>query len=264
MQLIYDSGYTYSVTGSATQQLVLLQGWATRLSLYDELVEFLSQKYQVTCLGLPGFGSVNEPPEPWGVEEYADYVSGFLEARGIKQATLLGHSYGGRVAIALAARESLPFEVERLVLVDAAGIRLDKSAAQRRKESRFKALRRLTEIPLVYQSFPDLIDDWRSRQGSSDYRNASPLMKKVLVKAISYDQRSQLSDLGIDATLIWGESDTAVPRALAEEMDRLIGEPASLDIVPDAGHFPFIENPVVFYEVLGTRLGINEGEGGAQ
>ena len=90
--------------------LVVLQGWGTGMEIYDSVAAAVNDSYSVVQFDLPGFGASDEPEEPWNVDAYADFFCSFMKELGIKKATLLGHSYGGRVIIKLAARDSLPFE----------------------------------------------------------------------------------------------------------------------------------------------------------
>ena len=64
---------------------------------------------------MPGFGESGEPQSSWGVDDFADCVLEFIQFCGIQKAILLGHSHGGRVSIKIANRQSLPFELTKLV-----------------------------------------------------------------------------------------------------------------------------------------------------
>ena len=170
---------SYKISGpEGVDTLVVLQGWGTEMSLYDSVAAAVSDSYRVIQFDLPGFGNSDEPREPWNVDAYADFFCSFMEALGIKKAVLLGHSYGGRVIIKLAARESIPFEIEKIVLVDSAGVMPERSASQKFKVRMYKIKRNFLTSKPVHSMFPEVIDYWMSKQGSEDYRNASPMMKK--------------------------------------------------------------------------------------
>ena len=144
----YDISYKISGPEGA-DTLVVLQGWGTEMSLYDSVAAAVSDSYRVIQFDLPGFGNSDEPREPWNVDAYADFFCSFMEALGIKKAVLLGHSYGGRVIIKLAARESIPFEIEKIVLVDSAGVMPERSASQKFKVRMYKIKRNfLTSKPV--------------------------------------------------------------------------------------------------------------------
>ena len=101
---------------------VILEGWGTNIPVYDSVAATINTKMKVLLFDLPGFGESDEPKEAWSVDDYSDFFIKLLDALGIKKCTLIGHSYGGRMIIKLAVRESIPFEIKRIVLIDSAGI----------------------------------------------------------------------------------------------------------------------------------------------
>lgn len=239
----------YRITGEGEQTVVILQGWGTTLAVYDSIANSLSTKYRVVAFDFPGFGGSDEPKEAWGVSEYADFFIKFMNALGVKQATLMGHSYGGRVIIKLANRQDLPFTIERIVLIDSAGIMPKRTFKQKFRQKRYKLLKRIVNLRPIHAICPKLIEEWKSKQGSADYRNASPMMKQCMVKAINEDLTDLLSGVGYEVLLIWGENDTATPLSDAKLMEERMPN-AGLAVIKNAGHFCFVEQPVVFYNIL--------------
>ena len=250
MNIVVD-GYniSYKITGEGGETVVMLQGWGTHLGMYDSVAAALNEKYRFVQFDLPGFGASDEPREAWNVDAYADFFLKFMEALGIKKAALVGHSYGGRVIIKLAARENLPFEITRIVLIDSAGILPKKTFAQKAKIRKYKVLKKILNMKIVYALFPEVIDDWRSRQGSADYRAASPMMRKCLVMAVNEDLTELLPKIRQDTLLIWGDKDTATPIGDAKLMEAKIPN-NGLVVLTGAGHFSFLEQPQVFRNVM--------------
>ncbi len=188
--IINDLEINYKITGpeDAAETAVILQGWGTDLTIYDSVAAAINDSYRVVQLDLPGFGESQEPPEAWNVDAYCDFFCDFMEALGISRTALIGHSYGGRMIIKMAARSSageLPFGITKIVLVDSAGVMPQRSAVQNFKVKRYKAMRKFLTSKPVHSLFPEVIDYWMSKQGSEDYRNASPVMKKCLVMAVN-------------------------------------------------------------------------------
>lgn len=245
------NGYNicYNKKGEGDETVVILQGWGTHLGMYDSIADILKEKYTVIQFDFPGFGGSDEPREPWNVDAYADFFCELMRELGVKKATLIGHSYGGRVIIKLAARESIPFEIKNIVLIDSAGIMPKRSFAQKMKIKRYKVLKKILNMKLVYALFPELIDDWRSRQGSADYRNASDMMKKCMVMAVNEDLTDLLPKIKQETLLIWGDKDTATPIGDAKIMDEMIPD-SGLAVIPGTGHFSFLENPGVFAGIM--------------
>ncbi len=229
--------------------VVMLHGWASNSALFRPSAEAVSAKYYVLAPDLPGNGVTPEPPGVWCVDDYADFVIAFIAHFGVKRVILLGHSFGGRVIIKMANRENLPFEIEKLILVDSAGIRPEKSAAQKRKEGVMKFGKKLLA------GSPALLDKMQGMVGSADYRAASPLMRQILVNTVNEDLEPLLPGIKYSTLLIWGTLDTATPIADAEKMERLIPE-AGLARIEGCGHFAFIENPGLYGAILASFLGL--------
>lgn len=239
----------YKISGNGDETVVMLQGWGTDLGVYDSVAESINEKYTFVQFDLPGFGGSDEPREAWNVDAYADFFCKFMDALHIKKAILIGHSYGGRVIIKLAARKQLSFEISRIVLIDSAGILPKRTFIQKVNIKKYKLLKKILNMKMVYAMFPELIDDWRSRQGSADYRNASPMMRNCLVMAVNEDLTGLLPEIKQDTLLIWGDMDTATPISDAKIMEEKIPN-SGLAVLKGAGHFSFLEQPTVFRNIM--------------
>ncbi len=244
---------TYKISGEGKKNAVMLQGWGTHFGVYDSVASALGDDYRFIQFDFPGFGGSDEPREVWGVDEYADFFCKLMEKLEIKEALLLGHSYGGRVIIKLAAREKLSFTIERIVLIDSAGIMPKKTFRKQLKIRTYKVLKALYSLKFVHFLFPEIIDDWKSRQGSEDYRNASPMMKKVLVKSVNEDLTELLPSIRQETLLIWGDKDTATPLSDGKTMESMI-EGSGLAVISGTGHYSFLEKPVVFKNIMKAFL----------
>lgn len=250
MNIVVD-GYNicYKVTGEGDETVVILQGWGTNLGVYDSVANAISEKYKVVQFDLPGFGSSDEPREGWNVDAYCDFFEKFMAALEIKKATLIGHSYGGRMIIKLATRENLSFEIDRIVLIDSAGIVPKKTAKQKFRTKKYKVMKKIFSNKVVYALFPELVDEWRSRQGSADYRNASPRMRQCLVMAVNEDLTHLMPSIKQDTLLVWGDKDTATPIGDAKIMEEKIPH-AGLCVLEGTGHYSFLEQPAKFRGII--------------
>jgi pimeloyl-ACP methyl ester carboxylesterase len=256
MNIVVD-GYNicYKITGDGENTVVMLQGWGTDLGVYDSVANTINEEYRFVQFDFPGFGGSDEPREPWNVDAYADFFCKFMQALQIKKATLIGHSYGGRVIIKLANRNNIPFEIEKIVLIDSAGVLPKKTFHQKFKIKKYKILKQFLNLKIVYFLFPELIDDWRSRQGSADYRNATPMMRQCLVMAVNEDLTELLSGIRQETLLIWGDKDTATPISDAKLMEEKIPN-SGLAVIEGTGHFSFLEQPTVFKNIMRSYFGI--------
>ena len=243
----------YNVAGDGKKTVVVLQGWGTTMAVYDVVVKALSAKYKVVTLDLPGFGSSTEPKEGWSVDDFVDFFLKFMKELGISSAVLIGHSYGGRMIIKLAARHQKEFEIQKIVLLDSAGIVRPKSFKTKLKIRRYKILKFFADLGISRFFFGDLIDEWKKKQGSEDYRNSSPIMRQCLVKAVNEDLTPLLSKIGEETLLIWGENDTATPLSDGKLMEEKIPN-SGLAVIPGAGHYSFLDNPGLFTGIINAFL----------
>ncbi|NLL37276.1 MAG: alpha/beta hydrolase [Fretibacterium sp.] len=238
--------------------VLFLHGWGVDHSSFGEAFERTRGHYRVCALDLPGFGRSEEPPAAWGVGDYADFVLAFLAEREIREAVLVGHSFGGRIAIKLAALQGA-LQVPKLVLVDSAGVPPVRTLSQRLRTFFYKTARRLLSIPPLRERTSGFIERWRIRRASTDYRNASPRMRECLVRVVNEDLTPLMPLISCPTLLIWGENDTATPVSDARVMERLIPD-AGLVVFKNAGHYSFLDQSYAFGRVLDSFLGIVRAE----
>ena len=99
-----------------TPPVVLIHGWAASGRWFDNLTPLLAARYRVYRVDLLGHGGSEKPKDGYTMEEQADRVAAALERLRVKRALVAGHSTGGEVAIALAARH--PQLARALAVID--------------------------------------------------------------------------------------------------------------------------------------------------
>lgn len=210
--------------GGAEPRVVALHGWGRSGADFVDPLAGLD----ALALHLPGFGPSAPPPEVWGTSEYAAHVAAALAEVG--PTVLVGHSFGGRVAVRLAA--SRPELVRALVLT---GVPLVRATAAPKPSLRLRVAKRLVAWRLAPAA---LVERARRNAGSADYRAAEGVMRGVLVRTVGEDYREDLEAVaasGIPVRMVWGEADDAAPLAGARLATGLVPR-AVLDVVPGAGH----------------------------
>ena len=155
------------------QDIVLLHGWGQNIEMMKPLGDKLVD-YRITILDLPGFGFTEEPKDIWTVKDYASYLDEFLKAVNVKKPILIGHSFGGRIAIYYASC----YPVTKVVLFGAPCVREDTSLST--KEKFLKSVKKLPGMN-------HLSDLAKKHIGSADYRNATPMMRDILVQVVHQD-----------------------------------------------------------------------------
>lgn len=236
------------------ETVLVLHGWGSNITVHSAMIDLLSQKYRVIAPDMPGFGESEEPDEPWCVDDYVDFILEFLKGFGVSKLTLLGHSFGGRVIIKLCARD-LPFEVEKVILVDAAGVKPEASPEQKFKQAVYRKTKWVFSTALVKKLCPNLLDDLRKKNGSADYNAASDTMKKTLVNVVNEDLTELMPAVKCPTLLIWGRLDTATPLSDGQTMEKLMPESA-LVVLENAGHFSFLDQSAQFLRILASFMNI--------
>jgi pimeloyl-ACP methyl ester carboxylesterase len=209
--------------GSSPPRVLAFHGWGrTRADLQAALGDLA-----VIAVDLPGFGSSPPPQEACGAAGYAGAVAPLLDhIEG--PALLVGHSFGGRVAVALAARH--PERVAGLVLTGAPLLR--RGGRRARPVFRFRLARAARRLGVLSDEQMEAV---RRRHGSADYRAARGVMRDVLVTVVNESYEDELSRIAAPVTLLWGRDDSAVPVEIAERAEALLDQ-ARLIVVEGAGH----------------------------
>ena len=238
----------YTVEGEG-MPVILMHGWGCNHSTLKSIEAQLTPGFKVYNVDFPGFGGSNEPSAVWGVEEYTSLIEVFARQEHIESPILLGHSFGGRVGILFASRN----KVHKLILVDAAGVKPRRSLRYYYKVYSYKAIKHALLFFLGKKRGETALNSYRAKVGSSDYSNASPMMRAILSKVVNEDLKSVMPKIACPTLLIWGANDTATPLADAKIMEKLIPD-AGLVSFDGVGHYSFLENPYQFAAVLKSFL----------
>ncbi|MCM1334214.1 MAG: alpha/beta hydrolase [Bacteroides sp.] len=244
----------YRKEGSG-ENVLLLHGWGSSAAPFAAIIETLKARYTVYAPDLPGFGETAEPPDPWDVGDYADFIVRFCEKTGIKKTILLAHSFGGRIVLKLLAREDCPIECDKVVLTGCAGIKPVPTARARLRARVYRIGKGFLSLKPMKALFPRALERLRDRHGSADYRAASPLMRQVLVKTVNEDLSPLLPKIRAEILLIWGANDDATPLSDGKRMEKEMPN-AALVTLENAGHYAFLDQQYTFLRVISSYLGV--------
>jgi pimeloyl-ACP methyl ester carboxylesterase len=226
----------YHEVGAGTPVL-LLHGWGSSLDSFKHLEKHLAPNFRVLLLDLPGFGGSEPPPTAWSLTDYVELVKAFMSKLDLVNPAVVGHSFGGRIAICLGAQGLL----SKLILASSAGVRPRRKPQYYIKVYSYKAAKHLLNLaPQKLRSA--LLEKLQQRFGSSDYRNASPILRKTLVNVVNEDLSRLLPDIKVPTLLLWGENDADTPLYQAKIMEKKIPD-AGLVVLKDAGHYSFLDKP---------------------
>ena len=231
------------------KDILILHGWGADIRTLSPMVNAWKDGFRVWTIDLPGFGKSEMPGPDWDVYKYAELVQKFVSAVGIENPILVGHSFGGRLCIILAANRMI--ECDKIILVDAAGIKPKHGIVYKAKVYSYKLAKKIAKVAGLFSKETE--EKIKSLFGSSDYKNANPLMKSVMVRVVNEDLTYLLPKIDKPTLLMWGENDDATPLSDAKLMEKLIPD-AGLVVIKGAGHFSYIEQPGYFAAVTNSFL----------
>lgn len=209
--------------------IVLLHGWGQNIEMMDMLGHPFEKDFRIIVLDFPGFGKTPEPDSFWSTTDYAKCLHQFLTSLKVKNPILIGHSFGGRVAISYAAI----YGAQKVVLLSAP-FRPNKNKKPNLKVKIYKFVKK---IPC----FKKLTNYLRNKWGSSDYKNASEIIRGSLVKIVNEDLTNYAKSIKCPTLLIYGSLDKDVPLKEAQDLEKLI-EDAGLIKYENAHHYAYLEN----------------------
>ncbi|MDQ3878376.1 MAG: alpha/beta hydrolase [Actinomycetota bacterium] len=243
-----DGAQARLIDAGEGEPVVVLHGWGGRIESMAPVLDCLSPAFRTIALDLPGFGDSAAPPEVWGTPDYARFVRRVLDALNVERAHFIGHSYGGKTSLYLAATD--PGAVGKLVVVDPTGLRTPPSFKARAKRAVSRAGRAAGALGPPGRALKEAI---YKRVASSDYRDAGA-MRPILVRVVNEDLAELLPDIAAPTLIVWGSHDDAVPLTHAYAMEKTIPD-AGLVVFEGAGHFPYLEQPDRFCRIVRHFLG---------
>lgn len=225
----------------AEKTLLFLHGWRSEGNVWKQIIdgikELENEKINMYALDFPGFGSSENPKKDFVLQDYVEITQEFIRKLGIKNPVLVAHSFGGRVAIKLAAEHKQ--EISKLVLVDSAGFVFNPDKKQ------MMNLIAKTVKPFFSPKFMQPLRKIIYKTiGAEDYL-ATPALQKTFVSIVSEDLSEYMEKISISTLIIWGEKDMETPFEFAGMMKGKIKN-SQLVVFEEAGHFSFLEQPKKF------------------
>ena len=225
LKKIKDLDINYVQYGKG-KDIILLHGWGQNIQMMDPVGKNLSDNFKITILDLPGFGSSEIPKFAYTINDYTEFLHEFILELHIDNPILIGHSFGGRIAINYSSK----YQVSKLVLFGSPFIVREKTGLK------VKILKTLKNISFLN----GIAETMKNHLGSEDYKAAKGVMREILVKTVNTDLREAASKINASTLLIWGENDQAVPVSEAKELEKTIRDSA-LIVLPGT-HYCYLEN----------------------
>ncbi|MFC1789617.1 alpha/beta fold hydrolase [Patescibacteria group bacterium] len=223
--------------------ILIIRGWESRIKNWQKLIILLENHgYKVYSPDLPGFGQNPPPQNPWSIDDYVGWVSDFCEKNNLSQIFLLGHSFGGGVAVKYSIK--YPDKIRKLILVG--------SAIVRRKTGHKKPIGKVARWikKISFMPFYPFIRKFAYRfVFKSDYPFEEGIMKETYLKVISENLIGYLFQINTPTLIVWGKKDDLTPVKDANLIKEKI-RGADLKILPEIGHNLHSEIPGKFADII--------------
>jgi len=233
--------------GEGPVRVIWLHGWGRRGEDFAAAANELARRGVASvALDLPGFGASPAPASPSGARGYAEMVAPVLREIGDGPFVLVGHSFGGTVASVIAADH--PEIIRSLVLTGAPLLRTPSASPS---PAPYRAVRWLHARGFVSDA---RMEAARQKYGSRDYRQATGVMRDVLVISVHESYEDELARLDVPVTLLWGDQDHEVPVDVAKRASVLLATTHTLRSLPGVGHLLPTEAPSELAIVVGALV----------
>ena len=210
-----------------SDSLVFLHGWGQNIEMMKMLADPFEDDFNIVIIDLPGHGKSQEPKRVYTLYDYVDCINELLKNLKIINPILIGHSFGGKLSLLYASK----YDVKKLVLL----------ASPYKKE--IKKLSLKTKILKTAKKIPILnkFEDFAKKHiGSTDYKNASPIMRQILVEHVNLDITEEVKKIKCSTLIIWGTNDLEVPVEEAYELEKLIKD-SGVVIYEGCTHYAYLE-----------------------
>lgn len=209
------------------KSIVYLHGWGQNIEMMEPIAKPLKDTHRLIIIDLPGFGKSDEPETAWTLDEYVEMLSSLLKELNINKPSLIGHSFGGKISLLYASKN----EVDKMILLAS-----PYKVKIKKQSLKVKLLKKAATIP----GLGNIAEKMKKHLGSTDYKNASPIMREILVKHVNTDLTEVAKKIKCPTFIIWGTNDEAVPVEDAYELEKLIKD-SGLTIYEGCTHYAYLE-----------------------
>lgn len=236
-----DIKINYIRYGKGKDTIVLLHGWGQNIEMMKMVADPFESDYDIIIIDLPGHGKSEEPKRVYTLYDFVDCVKSLLDSLKIKNPILIGHSFGGKISLLYASM----YEVKKLILFGSPF-----KCEIKKISLKTKMLKTAKKIPGLNK----LEEFAKKHIGSTDYKNASPLMRQILVEHVNLDITDDVKKIKCPTLILWGTLDDAVPVERAYELENLISD-AGVVIYENCTHYAYLERLGQTISVLKSFLG---------
>ena len=208
------------------KDILLLHGWGQNIEMMRPVGDKLEGN-RIIIVDLPGYGLSSEPDYAWSIYDYVECIKELLDSVDVKLPILIGHSFGGKISLAYASK----YDTEKLILFGSPF-----RPAIKKLSLKTKLLKKAKKIPGLNK-----LEGFAKRHiGSDDYKNASDMMRKILVDTVNLDITEEVKKIKCPTLIVWGTLDDAVPVEDAYILEKLIPD-SGVVVYEGCSHYAYLE-----------------------
>lgn len=220
--------------------IVLLHGWGQNIEMMRPIGDRLTNNH-IVIVDLPGYGQSQEPDYVWTIYDYVECIKELLDSLNISKPILIGHSFGGKICLVYASK----YDTEKLILF---------GSPYKKEVTKLSLKTKLLKTAKKIPGLNKLEGFAKKHIGSTDYKNASEMMRKILVSTVNLDITEDVKKIKCPTLIIWGTLDEAVPVSDAYELEKLIPD-AGVVVYEGCSHYAYLERLNQVVNVLQVFIG---------
>ena len=241
-----DITFYYEKHGTGKKQILILPGWGNTRETFRYMINAFKENYTIYIIDYPGLGKSPIPSKDLTIYDYTELIINFMKEQKIKKPIIIAHSFGGRITTLLSSYYKV--KLDKLILIDIAGIKQKKKLKSLIKEKIYKFLKKLSVfLPKLHQ------ETYKQKLlklfGSSDYSSLPQGMHQTFKNIINEDLTSYFKDIENETLIIWGNEDIDTPLKDAYKIKEMIKNSA-LIILKNAPHFSYLVYPYLTNQII--------------
>ena len=236
----------YEKHGNGKKTIIILPGWGDTRKTFNMLINYFENDYTIYIFDYPGFGRSIFPEYDLTIYDYTNIIRDFMENENIVNPIVIAHSFGGRIATLLSGYYKE--QIDKLILLDVAGIKPHKNIIKIIKTSIYKFLKKIKYI-LPKRKRNLYLKRLLKLFGSSDYKALDQTMYQTFKNIINEDLKYYYQNINIKTLIIWGKKDKSTPLKDAKFINKKIKN-SSLVIYKNGSHFSYLNYPNLTNKII--------------